>query len=433
MNDRLEITMDQYTQNNENTSGNDQQSNDQAYTWQNPSPYTASYTGYDSKPPKKPKKPRRKLSGLEIALISVGSLATVLLITVCVLIFVFMANTDAKQKDDTVNDIVSSQESDDTQTTTIPSLQTQPPSTDALTIPQICEKVEDSVVSIIVTVMSGEQITQGSGTGIVLSEDGYISTNAHVVSSATTVKVVLSDATEYEAEIIGSDTRTDIAVLKIDATGLQPAEFGDSDNLVKGETVVAIGSPYGLELQGTVTSGIVSAVDRQMEIENIYMSLIQTDASINPGNSGGPLVNSYGQVIGITSSKIVATGYEGIGFAIPISGATDIIEELIQYGYIKDRPSIGIYGRNMDETYSQFYSIPAGVYVEYVDPESDAYSKGLKKGDIITAINDVEISSMAELDSEKNKNKPGDTIKLKVFRNSKYIEISVVLSESSGE
>lgn len=422
--------MDQYTQNNQNESGNDSNQNDQAYTWQNPSPYTSSYADYNSKPPEKPKKTHRKLTGLEIALISVGSIATVLLIAVFVL---FSMLKVASQTKDTASNTDLTNEVQQTKPATLPSLETQPPSTDALTIPQICKKVEDSVVSIIVTVMSGDQITQGSGTGIILSEDGYISTNAHVVNNATTVKVVLSDATEYEAEIVGSDSRTDIAVLKINAKDLQPAEFGDSNNLVKGETVVAIGSPYGVEFQGTVTSGIVSAVDRQMEIEHVYMSLIQTDASINPGNSGGPLVNSYGQVIGITSSKIVATGYEGIGFAIPISGATNIIEELIQHGYIKDRPSIGIYGRNMDETYSKFYSIPTGVYVEYVDPESDAHKKGLKKGDIITAVNDVEISSMAELDAEKNKNKPGDTIKLKVFRNSKYIDISVVLSEASGE
>ena len=162
------------------------------------------------------------------------------------------------------------------------------------------------------------------------------------------------------------------------------------------------------------------------------MTLIQTDASINPGNSGGPLVNAYGQVIGITSSKIVTSGYEGIGFAIPITGATDIIEELIQYGYIKDRPYIGIQGSDLDATYAQMYNIPQGIYVQYVDPESDAYSKGLKKGDIITAVNGVKISNMAELDEQKNNHSPGDTITLSVYRNTRTVDIKIILSESSG-
>lgn len=410
------------------------QSNENGYVPQ--SPYTTEYTGaLPPKKPKKPRKPRKKLTKIQIAFISLGGAVLALVIAVAVLLSMLFGKVNTNAPADDTDNAGSQQqeqgsEKDDVK---LPSLQTQTPSTDALTVPQICEKVENSVVSIIVTAMKDGQISQGSGTGIILSEDGYISTNAHVVSSATTVKVVLSDATEYEAQIVGSDSRTDIAVLKIDAKDLTAAEFGDSDKLVKGETVVAIGSPYGLELQGTVTAGIVSALDREMVIENVYMTLIQTDASINPGNSGGPLVNSYGQVIGITSSKIVSNGYEGIGFAIPITGATEIIEELIQYGYIKDRPSIGIYGRNLDENYAKFYSIPTGVYVEYVVPESDAYTKGLKKGDIITAIDGVKVSSMAELDAQKNKHKPGEKITITVFRNSRYIDITVELSESTEE
>lgn len=409
---------------------NDNNTNENGYTWQNPSPYTSAYNG--SIPPKKPKKPRKKPSGTKVLLISLIGAVAALLIAVAILVSMLIGDGEkpSKPQDDNVQ---TEQKEEIKNDVNLPALQTQPPSTDALTVPQICQKVEPSVVSIIVNVMSDGQIAQGSGTGIILSEDGYISTNAHVVSSATTVKVVLADATEYDAEIIGSDSRSDIAVLKIDATGLSAAEFGNSDNLVKGETVVAIGSPYGLELQGTVTAGIVSALDRQLIIENVYMTLIQTDASINPGNSGGPLVNSYGQVIGITSSKIVSGGYEGIGFAIPITGATEIIEELIQYGYIKDRPSIGIYGRNMDENYAKFYSIPTGVYVEYVDPESDAHKQGLKKGDIITKVDGVEIDSMATLDAEKNKHKPGEKITLTVFRNARYHDITITLSEASGE
>jgi len=422
--------MEQYTQNNQNNS----EQKKQEYTWQNPSPYTNVYNGYTQTPP--PKKAKRKLSGVEIALIIVASVAVALLIAVCALIAVYSINPDTLNngsENSSTQTEVTDDETDKNEVN-LPNLHTQTvPDGDALSIPQIYSKVKDSVVGIIVTVTNGAQIGQGSGTGIILSEDGYISTNAHVIDGATTIKVVLANETEYTAEIIGSDSKTDLAVLKINASGLTPAEFGDSDKLSVGETVVAIGNPYGLELAGTVTSGIISAVNRQIAIEGTYMTLIQTDASINPGNSGGPLVNVYGQVIGVTSSKIITSGYEGIGFAIPISGATQIIEELIAHGYIKNRPYIGIMGSDLDSSQAQIYSIPKGVYVQYVDPESDAYTKGLKSGDIITAIDGVEITSMAELDAQKNKSKPGDTVTLKVFRNTKYIDISIVLSESSAD
>ena len=431
--------MDEYTVNG--NSGEKKEEN--TYTWHNPSPYTENggYTGYpgytekksEPTPPKPPKKPRRKMTGVEAALIAVGSIAVVLFIAVIVMISMLNADNKAPVTDNTVENTQDA-EKPPVLNENVPELETQStPNTDALSIPSVYKKVKDSVVGIVVTVTDGAQIGQGSGTGIILSEDGYISTNAHVVDGATAIKVVLADKTEYEAELIGSDAKTDLAVLKIDATNLTPAQFGDSDTLTVGETVVAIGNPYGLELAGTVTSGIISALNRNIVIEGTYMTLIQTDASINPGNSGGPLVNTHGQVIGITSSKIVTSGYEGIGFAIPISGATDIIEELIQYGYIKNRPFIGIQGSDLDATYAQIYSIPKGVYVQYVDPESDAHKQGLKKGDIITAVDGVDITSMAELDAEKNKNAPGDSITLTVYRNTKYIDITILLSESSGD
>ncbi|MBQ8606224.1 MAG: trypsin-like peptidase domain-containing protein [Clostridia bacterium] len=421
-----------------------------SYTWQNPSPYTNSstYTGYTGYTPpkqeKKPKPPKAKKNGTQAALIIMGSFIAVLLIVIFALLTILFVDGVMALGDDTTNGQITQDETENNETAdkgekeenkNLPALDTKLPTTDARTIPQIYQKVKESVVGIVVTAMDSTtgQIGQGSGTGIILSEDGYISTNAHVVNGVTTIKVFLNDKTEYDAELIGIDTKTDLAVLKIEAKDLKPAEIGDSDALVQGETVVAIGNPYGLELAGTVTAGIVSALDREMVIENVYMTLIQTDASINPGNSGGPLVNGYGQVIGITSSKIITTGYEGIGFAIPITGATEIISELIEYGYIKNRPSIGIMGRNIDESYAKFYSIPEGVYVEYVSPDSDAHKKGLKKGDIITGVNGKEIDSMAALDAEKNKYKPGESITLNVFRNSKKLEITVVLSESTEE
>lgn len=410
--------------------------NNNEYTWQNPSPYNSGeqsytgYTGYTPQKPKKPKKPRRKLTGVEIALICVGALSVLLLVAVIVLASMFVTGGDY---DNTQTNEQTQTETGKQQNTNVPELETQKPASDALSVPDIYTKVKDSVVGIVVTTAANQQVSQGSGTGIILTEDGYISTNAHVVDGATKIKVVLTDESEYEAELVGSDSRTDLAVLKINKTGLTPAEIGDSDALVVGQSVVAIGNPYGLELAGTVTSGIVSALNRKIVIEGFYMTLIQTDASINPGNSGGPLVNEYGQVIGITSSKIVSSGFEGIGFAIPITSAKTIIQELIQYGYIKDRPFIGIQGSDIDKSYASLYSLPEGVLVEYVDPESDAYKKGLKRGDIIVAADGVKITSMAELDAEKNKKSPGQTLTLTVYRNTKKIDISVVLSESTGD
>lgn len=412
-----------------------QYGNSGAYTWQNPNPYN-NYNSQNEYATATPVKSKKKLSGAVVALIGVSSVAFVLLMAVIVM---FVSMKTKANENIGVNDNNTTQNNKNESNTgsssnvNLPSLETQQPTNGALSVPQIYEKVKDSVVGIIVTTTNGSQITQGSGTGIILSEDGYISTNAHVVDGAATIKVVLTDESEYAAELIGSDSRTDLAVLKIDKTGLQPAEFGDSDSLVVGETVVAIGNPYGLELAGTVTSGIVSALNRRIVIESVYMTLIQTDASINPGNSGGPLVNAYGQVIGITSSKIVNSGYEGIGFAIPITGATDVIGELIQYGYIKDRPYIGIQGSDLDATYAQLYNIPQGVYVQYVDPESDAYAKGLKKGDIIIAVDGTEIENMAELDEEKNKHSPGDSVTLTVYRNTRKTDITIILSETSGD
>ena len=429
--------MQNETQNSEpqTTPGKEEQGG--AYTWQNPNPYNGGYTGYPGYTAPAQAKPRKKMSPVGIALICVSSFTVIIMLALIIAVAALVAKgkvtpdrrgydiTDPAPGNDT-------EQQEEPPKVDLPALHTAEPVDGVLTVPEIYNKVKDSVVGIVVTVTDGFQAGVGSGTGIIISEDGYITTNAHVVSDATTVKVVLGDGTEYDAEVIGYDEKTDLAVVKINATGLKPAEFGNSDALVVGESVVAIGNPYGVELAGSVTSGIISALDRHIVIENSYMTLIQTDASINPGNSGGPLVNSYGQVIGITSSKVIYEGFEGIGFAIPISSATDVISELIQYGYIKNRPFIGIQGSDMNEQYARIYDIPQGVYVVYVDPESDAYAKGLKRGDIITAVDGVTIASMSELDEQKSKHQPGDSITLTVYRNTKSIEITVVLSESTG-
>lgn len=293
--------------------------------------------------------------------------------------------------------------------------------------------------------------TPGYGTGIIMSEDGYILTNAHCIydsdselnaGKAVSVSVVMDNTTdaEYDATIVGYDLETDLAVLKIDATGLTPAEFGDSDQLRVGELVVAIGNPLGFDLFGTTTCGIVSALNREVTINEKKMTLIQTDTAINQGNSGGPLLNSYGQVIGINSAKFSAgsgssASIEGICFAIPITSAKEIISSLIENGYVAGRPQIGIVGTDVDASTAQRYNMPQGVYVYSVSEGGAAEAAGIMQGDVITGIQGQEITSMEELTDIKNQYNAGDIITLSVYRAGQSLQIQMQLSEvqQSGE
>lgn len=288
------------------------------------------------------------------------------------------------------------------------------------------------------------QEIQATGTGIVMSDDGYIITNAHVIyddsdykcGEAIEVSVVFSDETEHDAKIIAYDTETDIAVLKVNETGLTPAEFGNSDDLRVGELVIAVGNPLGFELFGSVTSGIVSAKNRQIDINEKSMSLIQTDAAINSGNSGGPLLNSAGQVIGINSAKISSTygsaSVEGLCFAIPINEAKTIIDDLINYKYVKGRPQIGISTVDVTESVSRYYDIPLGVYVQSVQEGGAGDLAGIQKGDVIIDIDGEAITTAEELNKIKNTHKAGETITLTVTRAGQDIKIDVTLQEANS-
>ena len=273
------------------------------------------------------------------------------------------------------------------------------------------------------------------GSGIIMSEDGYIITNAHVVEGATSLKVMTSDGETYEAQLIGSDTVTDLAVVKIDATGLTAAEFGSSEDLRVADKVMAIGNPGGHELSSSVTIGYVSALNRAIanNTTGYTMEYIQTDAAINPGNSGGALINEYGQVVGINSAKISATGYEGLGFAIPIDTAQPIISDLIQYGYVKDRAVLGISGQFIDSMTGRFYGLPQGEYVAQLN-SSEAQASGLQVGDVITAIDGQQLDSESTLRSAILSKKPGDTVTLQVYRSStqKAATVELKLSEYSA-
>ena len=337
------------------------------------------------------------------------------------------------------------------------------PKTDAMAIPDIVENVMPSVVGVSATfaysqpnygygwgwgydsgVEGSSRNMIGTGTGIIMSKDGYIVTNAHCIYDeseykcglAVDVSVLFMDETEAEAKIIGYDTETDLAVLKVDKKNLTPAPFGESSELRVGETVIAIGNPLGFELFGSVTSGIVSALDRQISINEKNMTLIQTDAAINSGNSGGPLLNGCGQVVGINSAKMSSSygsaSIEGLGFAIPIDSAKVIIDDLINYRYVKGRPQIGISTKDVTETISNYYNIPMGVYVVSVQEDSTAEFAGIKVGDVIIAVDGESITTGEELNEKKSLHKAGDEITLTVSRGGEDIEITLVLQEANN-
>jgi len=272
--------------------------------------------------------------------------------------------------------------------------------------------------------------SEGSGSGIIITADGYIVTNNHVIEGAKSIKVILNNSKEYDARIIGSDAKTDLAVIKIEAIDLPTAVMGDSDALEAGERCVAIGNPLGQELAGSLTQGIISALNRTLKVENVNYTLIQTDAAINPGNSGGALVNAYGEVIGINTVKVSSSEIEGLGFAIPANNAKPIIEDLINHGYVKGRPQIGVTLIYVNEQEANYYNIPAaGLFVSDVSSGSGAATAGIKKGDVILKCNGEAVKSSEQINAIRDKFKAGDTITLTVNRDGSVLDIKVVLTE----
>ena len=284
---------------------------------------------------------------------------------------------------------------------------------------EIIKKISPAVVGIECYAFGNSFTPSSSGSGIIMTADGYIVTNAHVVEDAAGITVVLENGDAYAAELIGADSDTDLAVLKIEASNLTYAEFGNSDELERGDRVIAIGNPGGTVLAGSTTGGMVSGLNRNINSSSPYStSYIQVDAAINPGNSGGALVNEYGQVVGINSAKIAETDYEGIGFAIPINEALPIIQELMQYGHVTGRAALGIQGYMINEAVAAMRRMPVGFGIEAVDPSSDLASKNVVAGDIITYINDKQVTSYDVIANELAEFKPGDTVKLTIYRSS---------------
>lgn len=309
--------------------------------------------------------------------------------------------------------------------------------TDKYTTQYAYNKVAESTVGIVCYEGGFSKSPSSQGTGIVLTKDGYIATNSHVIGDSRTlyyVEVIVGDGTTYEAKVIGYDSRTDLAVLKINADNLTPAEFCNSEYVEVGQDVIAVGNPGGIKFQNSLTRGVVSALNRELSLSS-QVSYIQTDAAINPGNSGGPLCNMYGQVIGINTAKISSSSYEGMGFAIPSATVKEIVDDLVSQGYVNNRVRLGISGTEVSSAMQQYYGVPAGILVGEISEGGPCDGTDLKVNDIITKIDGEKVSTFSQLYGILEGHKPGDKLTLTVYRpdTDKTLEITVTVVADEGE
>lgn len=305
------------------------------------------------------------------------------------------------------------------------------PQSGGLSLQEIYRKVSPSVVSI----TSRQANSTAYGSGIIMSQSGYIITNCHVVSEAYHLSVTLSDGQTYDAQLVGKDSVSDLAVLHVDATGLTVAEFGDSSQAQVGDAVVAIGDPMGVELRGTMTDGIISAINRNLTIQGHELTLIQTTAALNKGNSGGPLINCYGQVIGINTAKIgdyySSAGVEGLGFAIPVHIAKDVVDQLIETGYIPGRPSLGVETVVLDLQDRLYFNLPDGLYITSVDENSNSWAVGIRPRDLLIRVGGQSVTSQEELSAALSSFSVGDTVNVIIYRSGRQLTADIVLQEAT--
>lgn len=277
-------------------------------------------------------------------------------------------------------------------------------------------------------------VEQGEGSGVIIDSNGYIATNNHVVDGAQEVVVSLADGRTFQGKVLGADPATDLAVVKIDATGLPTATLGDSDSLMVGEPAIAIGNPLGLEFQGSVTVGVISALNRSIEIGERKFKLIQTDAAINPGNSGGALVNADGVVVGINSAKMAANGVEGIGFSIPINTARPILQSLIEKGrVVRAYLGVGVLDKNTAPKFGYTLNVDSGVYVVNVSDGGPAANAGIRPGDVITKVAGAAVNTVADLRSTLDNQAVGSHIDVEFVRNNQTQTVSVLLEEMPAQ
>lgn len=283
------------------------------------------------------------------------------------------------------------------------------------------------------SIWGGQQVESGAGSGVVYTADGYIITNNHVVEGAQQIKVTLADDSEHIATLVGADPQSDIAVIKIDVTGLIPVVLGNSDTIQKGETAIAIGNPLGT-LGGTVTNGIVSGLNRSINVEGNQMSLLQTNAAVSPGNSGGGLFNDSGELIGIVNAKSGDSNAEGLGFAIPVNTANQVAQDLIESGFVTGRPALGItvIGINDAQTAMQYGVSAMGVYVQSVTPDSGADAAGMKAGDRIISVDNKLIEETSDVTNALQSLSAGDTVQVQVDRNREMFTLNIVLGEKAS-
>ena len=306
------------------------------------------------------------------------------------------------------------------------------PQEGGLALQEIYEKCIPSVVSISCTLPDGTS----TGTGVVVSEDGYIVTNAHVVDDAVAVQVILTGGTTLDAAMVGTDKISDLAVLWVDHDDLTPAELGDSNMLRVGDAVVAIGDPLGVTLRGTMTDGIISGINRDMVMDGRTMTLIQTTAALNEGNSGGPLINCYGQVVGINTMKIgdamSYAGVEGLGFAIPSTTVSEIVNQLIGQGYVSGRPDLGLEGKAVSMMKQLYGRLPSGMELTAVDQDSDAYAKGIRPDDILLAINGIRINEPSDYEAQLYSFQVGDVVTVIIYRDGQQYELNLTVGEAGA-
>ncbi|SEA25618.1 serine protease Do [Eubacterium aggregans] len=309
----------------------------------------------------------------------------------------------------------------------------------ASTTEKVASSAANSVVEIKTEAVTKSQymqdmVTEGAGSGVIVSADGYIVTNNHVINGASKITVTTKDEKSYEATLVGTDSESDVALLKISASNLQPVVMGNSEGIVVGQQAIAIGNPLG-ELGGTVTDGIISALNREITIDGETMNLLQTDTAINPGNSGGGLFNASGELIGLVVAKSSGTGVEGLGFAIPVNEVKSVVEALMSDGYVKGRASLGVTLVDVDsaETAMQYRVNSTGVYIRQVTSGGPAANAGLQSGDRIVSVGGTAVSSAADVKQAIRSHSVGDTIEVKVSRNGSEQTMKVTLGEYQGE
>lgn len=367
--------------------------------------------------------------------IFVGIVSSVVTSAICFAAFAFSFGI-SKKNEKPIGNTLSIAGSTANNTANVTNTATNANGTGQMAIPDIYDKVSPAVVSIVVTAKGSgylQSTTQtGSGSGVILTSDGYIVTNNHVVDGASIITVKTIANQTLDAQVVGKDARTDLAVLKVECDQPLPfAELGDSSTLRVGDMALAIGNPLQEALASTLTVGYISAINRTMVIEDRQMTLLQTDAAINPGNSGGALINIYGQVIGINTAKSTGYDVEGLGFAIPINEAIPVVESIIEHGYVKGRPLVGITGIDVTKQIAEANKLPIGVYVQSVVEDGAAAKGGIKAGDVILKFAGKDITSIDEINELRDEHKVGDKVEVVISRNGKQMTLTITLQEET--